>query len=327
MADVSTAPVRPTGNVNDLFGALLELQWRGIGVPYSRLETEVRQDLVIHKFIDRDGAYVEGTGRHPLQITARIPLLNGLTRGTQETWSSGLLYPGTWRALFVASLDRRSGTVQHPELGPLNCKIETLKSVWDANVRSGVWVDAAWVESDDTGVDLQQDLAQPSPLANIATNANDLDAQIASINPKLVPQLPPLQFTFTQLSNAVRGAFDAATIMQKQYGGRLDNILYQCAQLQGSLHQLDQAANANALNWPIFQATERMKSAAYAAKQYLLGKGRPLGTYVLPKAMTLAQVAAQLGASIQDIMQLNASLLGTPVLTRGTSVSYYLKAA
>ena len=64
----------------NLFPLLLGFAFRSIGFPCSETKLEVRQDLVIHKFADRDGAHDESTGRHPFQITARIPFINGLQR-------------------------------------------------------------------------------------------------------------------------------------------------------------------------------------------------------------------------------------------------------
>ncbi len=333
MADIASIPAAvPTRasstslgpNVNALFDALLEFQWRSIGFPVVDFDTELRQDLVVHKFVDRDGAYIEGMGRHPIQISARIPFLNGLTKGTQESWSSGKLYPTSWRAFFQACADRTSGILQHPELGKLNCKCESARTSWDGNVRSGVYVHATWIESDDTGVDLQTALSTASPLAKIKASAVDLDAQVASIDPSRVPQLPPLQFSYTQLANMVASVFDAATLAQKELGGRMDNILYQASVLEASFGQ---AANRDVFNWPMYQASERLKEAAYEAKKALLARGRPIGTYTVQKPSTLGQLSAQLGADIQDIMQLNIAYVGIAVVPRGAAIRYYLKAA
>lgn len=309
---------------NDLFGALLELQWRGIGVPYSETELDLRQDLVIHKFGDRDGGHVEGTGRAPLQITARLPLFNGLTPAPSETWNAGAMYPVLWRKFFAACADKTSGTLQHPELGSITCKCETAKTRWGADARSGVWVSVTWIESDDTGIDLDQDLSNPSPEAQVSISASDLDAQFASINPALVPTLPTFPFSFTDLANAIRSVIDQTTILEKTAQGRLDNLLYQANQFETSLSL---AANASPTNWPMFQSCERAKSAAYALKAQPQTPSRPVLVKTTQKDATLAQVAAQVGASVADIIALNSGLVGPLFVPRGTPVQYYAKAA
>lgn len=304
-------------NYDSLFAGLLPLIWKDVDFPYTRLETDVRQDLAIHKFADRDGAHIEGTGRSPLQFTARIPMLNGLDAGINEHWQRPL-YPFVRDNLLRAAVDKSSGVLQHPELGPITCKLESMRWVLDAGVRSGVWVDVVWLESDDTGVDLDQALANPSPLANAQASANDLEFHLSTIDPKLIPHpyVPP--FGFDDLMNSIRGVVDTPTLLQKQYAGRIDNFIYECKALGASLD-----AAANALNWPMIQACERGKEACYDMKATLLTKGRPITFYLVLKDSTLSQVAAQIPAPIGQVIQLNPAYMASPLVSAGSVVRYY----
>jgi hypothetical protein len=306
-----------------LFNALPELSWRAISFPYEDLETEVRQDLVIHKFADRNGAHIEGTGRHPIQVIARIPFLNGLAAGPNEHWQRPL-YPFTRDNLLRAVLQPGSGPLQHPELGTLTCKCEVMRWRLAAGVRSGVWCDVTWLESDDTADELNQNLAAPSPLAGMQAAASDLDLNLPSLDPRLVPQLPTFPMSFEDYVFAARGAIDQFTIMQKQYAGQIDNAIYQANALEFSLNS---AGNDNAMNWPMIAACERLKASCYDQKATQLQQARPLGFSTLGKDSTLAQVAAGLGAPIGDIILLNPALLYHPIVPRETVVRYYLQAA
>src|ERR1700722_318099 len=136
---VGTSGVQQT-SVNDLFAKLLEYKWKGVSFPVEDTELEIRQDLVIHRYADRNGAYVEGTGRHPPQTPARIPFLNTIYPAASESWPPGALYPQQFRLFLQACLDPTSGTLQHPELGALNCKVDVARSTWSGKVRSGVIV-------------------------------------------------------------------------------------------------------------------------------------------------------------------------------------------
>ena len=138
---------------NDLFAQLLEFQWRGIRFPITETVLELRQDLAIHKLVDRDGASIEGTGRAPLQINVRVPFLNGLTRGRAELWESPL-YPTAWRQVFAACADKSNGVVTHPELGDITCKCEVMSTRWSGDVRSGVFVNMTFLETDDDVLNL-----------------------------------------------------------------------------------------------------------------------------------------------------------------------------
>jgi hypothetical protein len=324
-----SAGAAPTGSVNDLFAQLKEFQWKGVAFPSSEDDIEIRQDLVIHRFADRNGAYVEGQGRHPLQITARIPFLNYIYSGTNETWPQGALYPYQWRLFIAQCLEGTSGTLQHPELGPLNCKIDLAKSTWSGKVRGGVWVQAVWVESDDTQADqLGQDLSSASPIGNLTATADDLDENIQTLAAALAAQanpLPALGFPFTDLASALLSVTDSGTILQKEYQGRAANILYQADQVQDAL---DRSPVIGPMSWPIYQGLQRIKDAAYAAQAQPAIAGRaPVLTKLLAKDCTHAQAAFICGATIDDYLVLNAALLGIPVLPAGTSVSYYAASA
>ncbi len=319
----AAAQTGPQTNVNDLFDGLLPFSWRGIQFPIVETEIELRQDLAIHKFVDRDGAHVEGTGRAPLQITARIPFLNGLTRGKQEQWYSPL-YPSAWRQVFAACADKSSGVVQHPELGQLTCKCEFMRTRWAADTRQGVYVNITWIETDDAVLNFDLALASASPLANAQQAAADMDQQVLTLNPKITPQpyVPPT--SFSDLMNAVRGVIDIPTLLQKQFMGRVDNVIYESQALEDSLNR---AINATALNWPMFLAAELAKSACYDLKATQLNKGKKMGNYVVQKDSTLAQVSASIGASVSEIMSLNPAYVQFPVIAKDSIVRYYLVAA
>ena len=305
----------PTGSVDDLFAQLKGFQWKGVDFPSAEDDLEIRQDLVIHRFADRNGAYVEGTGRHPVQITARIPFLNHIYSGQNENWPQGALYPYQWRLFLEQCLEGTSGTLVHPELGPLNCKIDVSKTTWSGKVRGGVWVQATWVESDDTQADqLGQDLSNASPIGNLTANADDLDENIATMAAALSAQsnpLPPLEFSFDMLANAVVGVIDVPPVLAKSYAGRVDNIIYQANRVQQALAM---SPVLGPLAWPIFQGAQRVKDAAYNAKALPpLAGSAPVLTKNIPKDSTLSQAALFVGADITDFIVLNAALVATPV--------------
>ena len=306
-----------TAGINDLFGALSSLKWKGIGFPYASLRNRFRQDLAIHKFVDRDGAHIEGTGRAPLEFSARVPFLNGLTPASSEDWPAQL-YPTVRDAMLRACADKASGTLQHPELGNFTCKLETFEWTLDAQVRSGVWADVSWIETDDTGDDLQAALQQSSPTSLIQSAAFDLDSNIANVDPSIFPQpyVPPT--SFSDLAFAIRGVTDIPTLLQKQVGGQIANYLYEAQSLEDSVNNAK-----NALLWPITQSAEVAKSALYDLEATLLTQGKPAAFYTVQKDSTLAQIAATVGAQVIDIMTLNPSYIQSPVIAAGSVVRYY----
>ena len=320
-------------NSDDLFASLLEFQWRGIGFPVADFDTELAQRHTVHDFADRDGAHVEPQGRRPLRIMARVPLLNYITRGKRESWVERQLYPAVWRKLFAACADRTSGTLQHPELAPLTCKCENMKTRWEASVRGGVWVTLQWIQSDDNTADLANALSTPSPAASVFANAAALDAALKTVSPLVIPQpyVPPI--SFSDLANAVRGVVDQVTLLQKSFAGRIANIIYECNALESSLTMAE-----NALNWPLYQMAEELKASCIELSQSLLNGGgagggggssgaRVIKFYTTTKDATLAQVAASVGSPVADIMQLNSAFVSIGIVPSQTQIRYYAAAA
>lgn len=321
---------KPTGSVNDLFAQLKEFSWKGVSFPVTETDLEVRQDLVIHKYADRNGAYVEGTGRHPVQITASIPFVNYIYSAASETWPQGNLYPYQWRNFLKACLEGTSGSLQHPELGLLTCKVDLARTSWRGTVRGGVLVQATWIESDDTQLTLEEAISTESPIAMIVASADDLDAQIATLKSAVALQqqpLPTLAFTFSDLATSIVAAIDTVTVLQKEEQGRVDNIIYQANQVETAL---DLAAGSSPLFWPIYQNCERVKSAAYQLKAQpavAAPSGQVLKTVKIQKDSTLAQVASQVRTDIASFIVLNAQYVGSPVVSAGTTLQYFATAA
>lgn len=306
--------------MTDLFSSLLEFSWRGFGAPVSEMTVEVRRDLVIHKFADRDGAHVEDTGRHPLQFTARIPFMLGIVPGPTESWGTTPLYPTQWRAFFAACTDSsKSGILQHPELGPFNCKLEHCKTVWSAMRRGGVDVEAQWIESDDSGDDLSIALSKPSPLAGLAQSAADIDAQIAQIMANSNVALPPVYVPPTPVSTTVASigaATNTTSLLQHSSGGQAAVVIAQAKAVQASL-------GGSSLTWSLNLSCDQAIENARNAQQTLLTQGKAVSLFTSVKDATLAQIAATIPADVDDLMRLNATLVQTPIVPCGTVVRFY----
>ena len=314
---VGTIPANTSG-ADTLFGYLLEFQWRGIGVPTEKFTTEIRQDLVIHKFADRDGAHIESTGRHPFQITATIPFIVGINAGLAESWVAYPLYPDQFRKFFIACTDNTSGTLQHPELGPLTCKCESARFTWSAHRRGGVDVEASWIESDDTTGDLTAALSTASPLAGLTSSAADFDVQLAAPNFGAVP--PPFvpKFTFSSLVQSITADIDQFTVLAHQVTGQLNAMVYSAQQVTTALNLA-----SNALQWPLQLSASKTIEAARTALTQVIAKGKPVSKYTVLKDSTMGQLATSIPADIGDLINLNPTLLQSFTVPAQTVVNFY----
>lgn len=313
-ADASAAP-------GAIYGTLLGLSWESVGLPCTEMKMTLRQDIVIHKFVDRDGAHVEGTGRHPLQFEAQVPFVNTIAPGLSETWKQPL-YPTQWRAFMGACTQGETGTLQHPEIGAITCKVESVVTTWRGTERGGPTVQVTWVETDDTNAGVIQLLGQPSPISAGAAACANLDTNLGQQNPAVIPVIPKPTTSFGDLFNQIRGLATQAQLLSYEFGGQIQNLIYQANSVE-----VDLAATPSALNWPIFQAAEQAKDAAYTLRGNLLTQGQKVSTYTTPDELTIPAIATRLATPIQFLLNLNPTLALTPVVPARTTVRYYAAAA
>jgi hypothetical protein len=324
----STGGTAPTGSVLDLFGALIEMSWKNVQLAATELTTEFKQRLVPHHFADRNGAYVEGTGRDPVEIDATLIFSNYIQPASQETWIPGAMYPYQYRLFLMACLDGTSGEFMHPELGPINCKLDMARTTWSGKMQGGVIVHAKWIESDDTQADqLGEDLSNASPASNLAMTATDLDVNMDAVLAAIAAQqdpFPPVQFTFAALAAAIIGVIDIPTLLAKETQGRIANMLYQAQSVEDSIADSELLGP---LAWPLIQGCERSKDIAYTLRQQPSIASRPQLQQAIPKDSTMSQAAAFVGADITDFIVLNYQLVRLQVIPKGTIVTYYANSA
>lgn len=305
--------------VNATFGQLLPSAWRDIGFPASNFVVELRHDLARHAFVDADGANIEGMGRAPLQFSATLPFYNGATPGPTETWGGHPLYPNQWRSFIAACLPHTTGYLVHPELGPVYCKVESIRSEWSADRRDGVLVHAVWLETIDDPDDLDP-LLGVSPINQAVAVAQNLD-DLVHTNAELaaaLPQMPQYQPTLGDFLNSIQAVADGVTMAMWRAQGALNNVAYRVDSMRDALARMN-----SALNWPAMRDVERMSSAVNDLKKQLFESKKKIGFYTTRVNGTLAGIAGAIPASLSDVMSLNPRLLASPVVSAGATVKYY----
>jgi hypothetical protein len=163
--------------------------------------------LAVHLYPNLDNARVENTGFNPREWTLVIPLLNNIYPATAEQWQAGALFPQVWDALQLALQDKRSGVLQHPQIGNVICKVQgwTYEYSGEKN-RDGVIVTANFIECLDDNVDIFLTNAVPNFGTPLLGTATALDNEIT--NPTLDPRLAPpglnLLGAFTQIATYIK---------------------------------------------------------------------------------------------------------------------------
>jgi len=304
-----------------IFEQLDAFKWRTVEFPVMSFTTDIAHDLVEHKQWNVDGARVEDTGVAPLRISASIPFLNGIVPGKKERWS--ILYPDAFRAFLVAFVDRRTGILQHPELGDLTCKPGHAAITWAADKRDGCTVDATWIQTRIPG-DTSGIIEGNSPVTTAEIEATTLDANYVDLKAILEASgyaPPEFQATFADLMNSIAAVGDQVALLQMQAAGKVDQLKYNVGKVQQSAERAK-----NAMLWPVIQSCNRIKSAANDIKGTLQAVGgATIKTYTVPKTTTLAGVLAALPSSnkIGDLVKLNPAVTRSPAILAGTVIRYY----
>lgn len=320
----------------DIQAKLRPFKWKGVEVPTSRLGFRLRHDLVQHKYPSRPGAKIEGTGRAPMEFTADIPIDNGIEPGAGEGWAQPL-YPDVFRAFLTVCANGATGTLDHPEYGPILCKLDVIEGEWVASEgRSGIVLRGAWIETIEQDDTFATQLSKTSPAARLDIEAARADAMIdayiadlgarnASIEAETRAELEAFKagkmdpYTFGDFMRQLKAPIDQVALSSQSIAGSVDAIAYRASELSDSVDR----ARSPAVFYPLQDAADRMSDLAIDVKNDLAAQGQPvISVYTTPAEMTLDDVARITKSDFTQVLRLNAKLASAPSVPAHTDVRY-----
>jgi len=321
----------------DVLSTLQECSWRKISFPVTAIVESCTQDMPQHKAADRDGAFVEGTGRNPFVYSVTAVLVAGtIAKGKNETWTD--LYPGTFNKLRSAWADRTTGELIHPLYGPIKCKPSDWKASLNAGERGGQTVELGFIETRDDGV---TPAFSTSEMSYAKTTALELDSQIAKLKPKpsvFGPQDTEQSFYDTVLS--IVGVVDATTLQAKQALAKVDSAIYKLDRLSGSINRAADVVVVDAVSGVttnlgrlgpgsgrIWTNCQTLRSAMTDVRRRLtVTDASRIRTFVTAKNTTIVGLSVSLGCSVAELLSLNPGLPRTrPAVSANTLIRYYVK--
>lgn len=332
------------------FAQLLPFTWRGLHLPIFKIGISLAHDIVEHKYWGVDGGRIESTGIAPIRILATIPIANSIFPGKSEKWDAGTLYPNALRKFMLEFAKKETGYLQHPEFGEIACKPEKYEFELSGDKQDCTEIHASWVETLDDEV-LRK--LVPSPVRDIELAAANLEASGESfflVQPsqaalksgasdlkKLAPNLPEFKESIESLGRKLTSVVDTVSVLQYRVAGLVNRIIYQAHRLEvaiqraasGKLFQVSPlrpftGRPSHALTWPVVQALQRIKAAAYVMRRALLDPGG-IGLYTVPALTTLAGLVNSLpGVNVASLIRLNPNLVRGPIVRKGAVVRYPL---
>lgn len=319
----------------DVLSTLQECSFRGISFPVISIKESFSHDAPQHKSMDRDGAFVENTGRNPIVFAITAPFYaRTMARGKNETWDD--LYPARFEQLHAACKDRTTGDFVHPLYGTFRVKVTSWDSDLHSDERGGQTASITLVETRDDG---EEPAFKQSSRTRARSVAADLDSQLATLNP------PPVVFTetdeddsFLSVVQSLTGIVDSKSLQAKQALAKIDRTVNKLERLAGSIDRGADVLTTDALTGTvtnlgrlgpgqgrIWTNCQVLKATLREIRNRLaFDDNRTVSTYVVPSPMHLVSLSIRLKAPTSEILALNPALpRSRPTIPAQTLITYY----
>lgn len=294
-----------------LFRSLVFLKWRGIAFPFSELQTEFTHDLARHKSPDRDGEFIEATGRGARMITGKAHFRNGITFGRK--YSNLPLFPDTFKLFEAACANRTTGELIHPVHGSMQCKVVSFKESLVATQRDGIDVDIQWIETGDTD-DTPSGL---SPIADALASAEQIDFGLTTLKAQLNRLKLPKGYSFADAVRSIQAATDTLSLLQKRGVNAFRNIIQNLRDVERAIDAARDIALA-----PFRLQVRRCIASCFEMERKVLVI-KETKNYVVPRLASIAVLSRRLNTSVADLIRLNPFLSGTPLVAANVVLRYY----
>lgn len=305
--------VKPTGTYEK---DLTECSWRGIAFPIMNIHTKMDQDLVQHKYPDRDGAHVESTGRNPVVVSAKAIFYKGVSRGPGETWQFGDLFPGIFNKFIAACKDRTVGTLNHPIHGKFDAKCVSVDYDLTGDRRDGVIVDVQWIETIKDELDPAKEAASTA-----SSDAAALDDALASTSTIFIAQLPTDRpFSFLDAIDSIKAFIDTATLIGLKAIAQINKVMYHVNNLLNSIDRINSVllASLKRTAQRLKASLNDMKTKVSAINGYL----SEASTYLVPRDTTMGALVVLLSNPVATLIKLNMKVAAKPIIPAGTAIRY-----
>jgi len=321
----------------DVLKTLQECSFRGVSFPATSIVESFGHDLPQHKAADRDGAFVENTGRNPFMFAITAPFIAAsLARGQNETWDD--LYPGRFELLRAACIDRTTADFVHPLYGAFRVKISDWKSALNADERGGQTVDVTFIETRDDG---ETPAFTPSDKARATSAAADLDAKLGTLNPPPPSNsMPDEGVSWSSVVNTILTQLNSKTLQSKQALATIDRNIAKLSTLSDSINRSasvvvtdSRAATTTNLGplgpgaGSIWTSCQVLRCSLMDVRSQLSVNGnKTLSTYIVPRPMMLISLAMRLKNGTAEVLALNPGInRASFTIPANTIVKYYVR--
>lgn len=328
-------------NPADIKAEMPPLRWRLIEAPCdsASIQGQIVQASRPYPYLDVDAH--EGVRRASEIIEANLLFYNTLIDWPDD------VYPNLFRRFYEAVTDKSIGPLVHPARGFLYARVLSYDITYDAKDRAGCTMRVRWAET-------RQDASTSPARIDVPPDAKefcrDADAGIAAVrvlypttadapvgtDPAIVAKGDAFAASYDQAFASVRLNYptgEEPTTILGLYESTLGEVQSQFIQLSGWWNRaagvVAQVADAVELIqdpslWPATLALRESWRAMHELATEYGEKDRSIGKYTARREMPLDEIAADVGAEIDDLVALNPSAASNPWVQPGQVIRYYV---
>ena len=294
---------------------LLPVSFRGINFPVLDIKTSFDQETAKHKYVNRDGVFIESIGRSSIKISCTAIFSNYLEPGEGETFKYGNLMPDVFSQMFSAVSDRTKGEFVHPYLGKLNVKPLSWGDSFSADNQGGCTVELQFEETISPEITSENS----THLDAISQVTQDLQSQLQFMSPTILKESKLTGIDIFDAMDKISSLIDQGSLFAKQHLALIDRTIQHVNRFKEATERANDVKNA-----ALLINLNRVRNALQSAKQALNNKeqGR-LATYITKQDHVGSDLVQILGNDIVDLIKLNPDALTQPVIPSGTSIIHY----
>lgn len=299
--------------MTDVFKELSHFSWRGQKYPLTARSASFQQEDVRHRFQFKDGEWIEATGTKNWTFSYTIPFREDIATGPYRN-----LFTRSFAAFVRDCRNRAIGELFDPVLGRFNARCVSFSDSSDVNKRDGDDVQVEFIHTPDfDDVESTESISNTGGVYNVqglTSDAEQLDQEVTKVNWE---QEEPPQPLVNPIS-AISGIGRQVEQQGNKYSAALDDTASRAEELDNTIDRLE-----NPQVWPLKRSARRTRDSAILLKERSKDPQRKVVQVVQRYASTISEVAAQLGMTVQELLQINPLLARSPQIQAGTPVNAY----
>lgn len=299
--------------MTDALSKLPRFAWRGQELPLLRRSVRFSHESTNHSFQYRDGELVERKGVKNWILSYAIPFRQDIAKGPyKDLFTTELL------TFIFACRDKSPGTLRDPVLGTMRAVCSTYEEETDVQKRDGTDVRVEFEFSPpQSDVDLEIIQGGLSGLSGISSQAGALDADVKyawDIDKIQIPSPDPSSDPLSAINGVGRQVINQGN----KLSAALDNVAYKAEQIEATNALLE-----NPRTFQLARSSRRLQTAALKAKDTIANPERRIIRVTTAYAKSISRIAADSGMTVQDLLKLNPTIAGRPIVPAGVTISIF----